>query len=74
MLGLDKANYLVAVVALIVLFAVDCMQEKFVVRERLDKLPGVLQLGLCLSGIAAILIFGMYGPGIEMGAFVYTQF
>lgn len=74
MLGLEKASYILAAALLLVLFITDCMQEKFVVREKLEKLPGAVQWGVCLLGFAAILLFGMYGQGMEIGAFVYTQF
>lgn len=74
MLGLNKANYVLAAALLILLFIVDYMQEKAVIPAKMEKMPGVLQWGICLAGFAAILVFGVYGPDIEMSAFVYTQF
>lgn len=74
-LGLDRKDFIVAIVALIVLFYVMRKQEQgIVMREQLAKLPIVLRWGICYIGIFSVLIFGIYGPGYNASAFVYTNF
>ena len=44
------------------------------VRSGLEKQNLWLQWVLMLGCFAAIIVFGMYGPGVASGEFVYMQF
>ena len=63
--------------AICVLFAVDVAHEcGFRFRPWLEQsyLRRVLGAALCVAGILAVLLFGVYGPGYNAGAFIYFQF
>ena len=50
-------------------------QEKGVkIREALDEKPVLLRWAVYLLGFAAVLIFGIYGPGYDASAFIYRGF
>lgn len=72
--GLNKSNYLLLAVALVILFVVDVMQERFSVREWVEKKPIVVRWTLYLGAILFVIVFGMYGPGYNQSQFVYMQF
>lgn len=72
--GLDKANYLVLLISLLILLFVDIMQEKMIVRDWLNKRSYLLKFIIYLIGFMAILALGVYGPGISSNQFVYMQF
>lgn len=72
--GLNKMNYYVLFGSLIILFIVDIMQEKMVVRKWLDDRPFILRWSIYTIGFAIIFVLGIYGPGISSSQFVYMQF
>ncbi|MBQ2641512.1 MAG: MBOAT family protein, partial [Lachnospiraceae bacterium] len=52
-----------------------------IVNERGQTIRGIVasqqlpfRWAVYLTAIAAILIFGMYGPGFDMSSFIYAQF
>lgn len=76
-LGLDKLDYAIIIVAMIVVFVASVIQEKHsstTIREMIDKEPFALRFVLLFAGAAMILTFGIYGPGYDPAAFVYMQF
>lgn len=72
--GLDRRNFFVAVLSILLLLYVDKMQEKGSVREWVAQRHIVLRWMIYYAGIFAVLIFGMYGPGYDPSAFVYANF
>lgn len=72
--GLNKMNWFALAAALVVLFVVDLMQERFDTVKWFDNRSFVFRW--CTYGITAALIFvlGMYGSGVDMNSFVYMQF
>ena len=73
-LGLDAPRLCALAVALAVLLIVSILQEKGELRPRIDRQPLPVRWAIYLAGIAAILIFGKYGPSIDPSAFIYSQF
>lgn len=75
-LGLESTDWFVILFGLLIVLAVSLYQEisKKHVREQLDKQTLWLQWALTLGCLFAIIIFGMYGPGVSSGEFVYMQF
>lgn len=78
--GLDGADLAVVLVSIVILTAVDLWEEYG--RPRFDRqgfelspaLRGVLRFALCFAGAAALLIFGVYGPGYHPAEFFYSRF
>lgn len=77
--GLNSANFWFAMLAILVLLAVDLLQEHLhakdqrvrdlLARENLPVRWAVIYLAILL-----ILIFGMYGPEYDASSFIYDQF
>ena len=72
--GLDRPNFLLAIAALAVLWAVSLMQRRGPLRERIAESPLVFRWIVYYALIFAIIIFGMYGPGFVASEFVYGNF
>lgn len=73
-LGLDRPNFLLALVCLFVLWCVSMLQERGSVREGIERSNIVFRWAIYYIGIFAILIFGIYGPGYDASSFVYMKF
>ena len=74
-LGLDAPNFLLMLLAMAVLFAVDIANEHgVVVREQIARQDIVFRWAVYLLGIFAVVVFGVYGPGYDAGAFIYAGF
>jgi D-alanyl-lipoteichoic acid acyltransferase DltB (MBOAT superfamily) len=74
-LGLNNGDFLVILLACLVWFFISWNQEKGVkIREALDEKPVLLRWAVYLLGFAAVLIFGIYGPGYDASAFIYRGF
>ncbi|MEG0506387.1 MAG: MBOAT family O-acyltransferase [Longicatena sp.] len=72
--GLDYMNYVALFLCLFILFVVDVMQEKMVVREWIEKRNVFIRLSIYIIGFLLIFTLGVYGPGITANQFVYMQF
>lgn len=73
--GMDRANFILAVLALLVQFTVSFLQRGGrSLRAQLDAQPLILRWGLVLAAIAAVVFFGIYGPGFDASQFIYFQF
>ena len=76
-LGLEYVDYGVLAVAAAVLLAVSLFQERHTtsgLRVAIGRQNIIFQWIVMLCGIAAIVAFGMYGPGTSASEFVYMQF
>lgn len=76
-LGLGKPDYLLLMVCTVFLFLVSLVQETHsdtTIRQMLDKQHFAVRYVFLLTGILALLVFGVYGPGFDPTAFVYMQF
>lgn len=72
--GLDQKNFAVVFFGILLMWAVDIMQEKMKIRESLGRQPIVLRWFVYYGVIAFLLIFGMYGSAYDSGAFLYDAF
>ena len=73
-LGLDIAEFWLAIIAILILLIVDLIKEKRPIRPYIAKLPLVPRWAFYLVSLYIILIFGAYGPGFDAAAFIYFQF
>lgn len=72
---LPKWDLNVVLIALSILFIVELLQESGIaIRQMLEKQNIVFQWIILLGGIFFVLIFGMYGYGYNLNAFIYQGF
>lgn len=79
MYGMDGDNFVIAVVAVAILWIVDILQEKMArenssLRKSMAEQNIIFRWILIFGLIFAILIFGIYGPGYDASSFIYEQF
>ncbi len=72
--GLDHHNVIALVVFLLILLVFDIINEKTDFRDMLSKRFIIIRWFIILSGIFAVIIFGIYGPGFEASNFIYEKF
>ena len=73
-LGLDMANWIVAVLGCLIILMVDFIGRKKSYSEVIFKRGTLVSFGLIGLMIAVIIIFGMYGIGYEGKAFIYSRY
>ena len=72
--GMGKMDFLVALIAMGILWAVDLLQEKMPLRETIAKQNLIFRWVLIYGCLFAVIIFGVYGPGYDASSFIYGQF
>lgn len=74
--GLSATEFTVAIVAIILLFAVDLTQ--YITKQKIEQLIVkrfiVVRFVIYLTLLSAIAIFGVYGPTFDVQQFYYFQF
>ncbi len=74
-LGLNEKNFVVLLLALFVLLIADvCKYKKWLMHQKIMSLRTIPRWGICLAGIAVVLIFGIWGSGYQETNFIYFQF
>ena len=60
----------------VVIFTASVIQERSqrTIREILDEKCLALRWAVLLAGIFAVVLMGVYGPGVQASEFVYMQF
>ena len=73
--GMDRANFIIIVLALLVQFVVSWIRrDGLSLRGKIDAQPLLFRWGLVIAAIAAVVFFGVYGPGFDASRFIYFQF
>lgn len=74
-LGLDRQNFTLMLLLIVLLLAVDILQERGVhIRETIARQNIVVRWAVYYTAIFAIVIFGIYGPGYDAASFIYQKF
>ena len=73
-LGLGEADFKVMLLAILILWLVNLLQERLPLRKTLFRCWLPIRWALYLSMLFVILIFGIYGPGYAASQFIYFQF
>ena len=73
-LGLSGADYIVAAVGILIVFAVSMLQRKGKVRKQIAGLAYPLRAAIWFGLFLAVLIFGEYGVGYDASQFIYNRF
>lgn len=73
--GLNEANFHLMVLLVILMGVVDVVNERgTTIRGVVARQQFPFRWAVYLAAIAAIAVFGMYGPGFDMSSFIYAQF
>ncbi len=73
-LGLDFIEFTIAIVSLLILFAVSVMQQKESVRERIEKKKLPVRWIIWYALLFYTILLGNYGPGYSAAEFIYQGF
>ncbi len=73
-LGLNQAEFWCVVIAILVLILSDLIREHRPIRPMITALPVYLRWPVYYICLFAVLIFGVYGPGVDTASFIYFQF
>ncbi|MDO5131493.1 MAG: MBOAT family O-acyltransferase [Eubacteriales bacterium] len=73
--GVNERNFGMLLLLILLVAAVDVVNERGqTVRGIIARQQLPFRWTVYLAAIAAILVFGMYGPGFNMSSFIYAQF
>ena len=73
-LGLDAKDFVVGILAVLLLLGVSLASRKGEVRRWVLSRELPLRWGILLAGIVAVVLFGVYGPDYDPTPFIYFQF
>ena len=75
-LPLTRYDWYVLLFGTVVIFTASVIQERSqrTIREILDEKCLALRWAVLLAGIFAVVLMGVYGPGVQASEFVYMQF
>ena len=71
-LGLNLANYIVLIIAVILLITYDLKREK--INSKIKNLSTERKLIIFAVLVWIVLVFGMYGIGFNASDFIYNKF
>lgn len=74
-LGLDRINFQLMLLTVILLLVVDLVQERGIqIRETIARQNIVFRWAVYYLAFFSIVIFGIYGPGYNASSFIYQNF
>lgn len=73
-LGLDKKDFLVLCMSIIIVIVIDLLQSRINILRTLSEQNLIFRWGIYISVILMIIIFGSYGPSYSAQQFIYFQF
>ena len=73
-IGLDKIDLIVATISIIIVSAIEIINYKKFIIDKINKIPNILQISACMLVIFCIIIFGTYGPGFDNAQFIYLGY
>ena len=72
--GMDPADFVVAIIAMLILLTVSILQERMSIRETLGKKNIVFRWTFYFAAVFAVVIFGVYGSSNTGSNFIYEKF
>lgn len=72
--GLNQKNFAFAMFSILILWGVSMLQEKGSVRDRIAGCNLVIRWGIYYLAIFSIVIFGIYGSGVNNSVFTYMNY
>jgi D-alanyl-lipoteichoic acid acyltransferase DltB (MBOAT superfamily) len=72
--GLDAKDFMVAIIAIIIMLIIDFLSQKMVVKNTLITKPLAVRWAIYICLIMSITVLGIYGPQYDPSPFIYFQF
>lgn len=72
--GIDQKNFTVMLISIAIFGLVGHYQQKFCIRDKIAEQNIIIRWAFYLAALAAILLFGIYGPGYDAASFVYMAY
>lgn len=72
--GLDRKNFIVALIGVLLIWMVDILQEHIQIREWLAKRPLPIRWIVYYAACVILLIFARYGSAYDASTFIYGGF
>ncbi len=73
--GLDRKNFYIAVVGIIMILLVDLIHERGAkIREGIAAIPLPIRWCIYIVAIALVAVFAIYGPGFDASGFAYGEY
>lgn len=72
--GMKLEDYIVAIVAILVVLIVSLIQRSGSVREKIFKMPTVWRWVILSALVGVTIVFGYYGLGYDAQSFIYGNF
>ena len=73
-LGLNSSDFIALCVFTLVLVAVDILQRKYCIREKIAQMPMIVRRPIYLTGVVVVVVYGIYGQGYVASDFIYGGF
>lgn len=73
-LGLDRADYMILLLGVVIMIAVSMIQRRGKVREQIAKRSYPVRFIIWYGLFLIVLIVGAYGVGYDASQFIYNQF
>ena len=73
-LGLNSSDFIALCVFTMVLVAVDILQRKYCIREKIAQMPMIVRWPIYLTGVVVVVVYGIYGQGYVASDFIYGGF
>ncbi len=73
-LGLDRINFQIGIVFVMLLWAVEVLQTKHRIRESISKWNVVIRAAFYSVAFLAVIVLGIWGPSYNAADFVYMNF
>lgn len=72
--GLDRFNFELLVVVILLFGGVSILQQRYSIREKLAEQNLIFRWLVYFVALFAVLVFGIYGSGYDASAFVYMAY
>lgn len=72
--GLNRPNFILAVLCIVLLGWVGKSQQQGSIRERISRMPLPVRWTIYYAAFFSVVIFGIYGAGYDASTFVYMQY
>lgn len=74
-LGLDAPNWIVLIIGIVILLAVDIIHEREIsITSIVRGQRAWIQLAIYMTAVWVIILFGIYGVAYDASTFIYAQF
>ena len=73
-MGLDQKDFQLALLGVLLVWLADILQSRVRVRDMIARMPLIVRWAVFYAGIAAVVLFGIYGSSYDASSFIYGAF